>query len=31
MNDAEAEAMEDMERAALSKLGLHDPYTVRED
>ncbi|HVJ03334.1 MAG TPA: rRNA maturation RNase YbeY [Sphingomonas sp.] len=31
MGDAEAEAMEDMERAALSKLGLHDPYPVRED
>jgi len=31
MDDAEAEAMEDMERAALSQLGLHDPYTVRED
>lgn len=31
MGDAEAEAMEDMERAALVKLGLHDPYPVRED
>lgn len=31
MGDAEAEAMEDMERAALAKLGLHDPYPVRED
>ncbi|MBW4331897.1 rRNA maturation RNase YbeY [Stakelama sp. CBK3Z-3] len=29
--DAEAEAMEDIERAALSMLGLHDPYPVRED
>ena len=29
--DAEAEAMEDMERAALAELGLHDPYLVRED
>jgi probable rRNA maturation factor len=29
--DAEAEAMEEMERAALSDLGLHDPYPVRED
>ena len=31
MADAEAEAMEDMERAALASLGLHDPYPVRED
>jgi probable rRNA maturation factor len=31
MDDAEAEAMEAMERAALAKLGLHDPYSVRED
>jgi probable rRNA maturation factor len=31
MEDAEAEAMEDMERAALASLGLHDPYSVRED
>ena len=31
MDDAEAEAMEDMERAALASLGLHDPYPVRED
>ena len=31
MGDAEAEAMEDMERTALAKLGLHDPYPVRED
>jgi len=29
--DAEAEAMEEMERAALRELGLHDPYPVRED
>jgi len=29
--DAEAEAMEEMERAALAALGLHDPYPVRED
>ena len=29
--DAEAEAMEAMERAALAALGLHDPYPVRED
>lgn len=31
MNDAEAEAMEEMERAALRDLGLHDPYLIRED
>ena len=31
MGDAEAEAMEEMERAALANLGLHDPYPVRED
>ena len=31
MEDAAAEAMEDMERAALASLGLHDPYSVRED
>ncbi|MBX3565964.1 MAG: rRNA maturation RNase YbeY [Sphingomonas sp.] len=29
--DAEAEAMEEMERAALASLGLHDPYSIRED
>ena len=29
--DAEAEAMEDMERTAMAELGLHDPYPVRED
>lgn len=31
LGDAEAEAMEAMERAALRDLGLHDPYPVRED
>jgi probable rRNA maturation factor len=31
MEDAAAEGMEDMERAALASLGLHDPYSVRED
>ena len=31
MGDQEAEAMEEMERAALRTLGLHDPYPVRED
>ncbi|NIJ67023.1 putative rRNA maturation factor [Sphingomonas leidyi] len=31
MDDAEAEAMEEMERAALRDLGLHDPYLIRED
>jgi len=30
-DDHEAEAMEEMERAALRDLGLHDPYPVRED
>ncbi|GGO98368.1 rRNA maturation RNase YbeY [Stakelama pacifica] len=30
-DDAEAEAMEDIERDALATLGLHDPYSVRED
>ena len=29
--DAEAEAMEELERAALASLGLPDPYLVRED
>ncbi|MCW3838387.1 rRNA maturation RNase YbeY [Sphingomonas canadensis] len=29
--DAEAEAMEAMEQAAMADLGLHDPYPVRED
>ncbi|TGX54922.1 rRNA maturation RNase YbeY [Sphingomonas gei] len=31
IEDAAAEGMEDMERAALASLGLHDPYSVRED
>lgn len=31
MNDAEAEAMEAIERDAMAALGLHDPYPVRED
>lgn len=31
MNDTEAEAMEGIERDALTTLGLHDPYPVRED
>ena len=31
MNDAEAEAMEAIERDAMRALGLHDPYPVRED
>lgn len=30
MNDAEADAMEAIERDALAALGLHDPYPVRE-
>ena len=29
--DAEAEAMEDIERQALASLGIGDPYLVRED
>jgi probable rRNA maturation factor len=29
--EAEAEAMEDIERVALSTLGIDDPYAVRED
>ena len=29
--DAEADAMEETERAALARLGLADPYAVRED
>ncbi|MBO9714864.1 rRNA maturation RNase YbeY [Sphingomonas sp.] len=29
--DGEAEVMEEMERAALAALRLHDPYPVRED
>lgn len=31
LRDAEAEAMETMEQAAMAALGLHDPYPVRED
>ena len=31
MDDNEAEAMEDMERAALAALGIADPYIVTED
>lgn len=31
MGDAEAEAMEAMEQAAMAALNLHDPYSVRED
>jgi probable rRNA maturation factor len=31
LGDAEAEAMEAIERDALAALGLHDPYPVRED
>ena len=31
MTDAEADAMEAIERDALAALGLHDPYPVRED
>lgn len=31
MNDAEAEAMEAIEQDAMTALGLHDPYPVRED
>jgi probable rRNA maturation factor len=30
IDDAEAEAMEDIERAAMSALGLHDPYEDAE-
>jgi hypothetical protein len=26
MNEAEAEAMESIERAAMAAMGLHDPY-----
>ncbi|GAA4769486.1 rRNA maturation RNase YbeY [Stakelama sediminis] len=29
--EAEAEAMEDIERAAMTALGLHDPYPICED
>ncbi|MEZ0495928.1 rRNA maturation RNase YbeY [Sphingomonas sp. IW22] len=31
LGDAEAEAMEAIERSALAHLGLHDPYPVEED
>ncbi|HTG37673.1 rRNA maturation RNase YbeY [Sphingomonas sp.] len=31
LGDAEAEAMEAIERSALAQLGLHDPYPVEED
>ncbi len=31
MADDEAEAMEDLERAALATLGINDPYVVTED
>lgn len=31
MNDDEADAMEEIERQALSNLGIADPYLVRED
>lgn len=30
MNDAEAEAMEDLERAVLGSIGIADPYAVEE-
>lgn len=30
MNDAEAEAMEAIERDVMAALGLHDPYTVED-
>ena len=30
-DDAEAEAMEEIERTTLRQLGLHDPYHIRED
>lgn len=30
MNDAEAEAMEAIERAAMAALGLHDPYPIED-
>jgi probable rRNA maturation factor len=29
--EAEAEAMEEIERAALASLGISDPYAIRED
>jgi probable rRNA maturation factor len=31
LGEAEAEAMEEIERAALAALGISDPYAVRED
>lgn len=31
MNDAEAEAMEAIERDAMAALGLHDPYAIEDD
>ena len=31
MEDDEAEAMEDLERAALARLGIADPYVITED
>ena len=31
IDDAEAEAMEDIERAVLATLGIADPYLIRED
>ena len=31
LGEAEAEAMEEIERAALATLGIDDPYAVRED
>jgi probable rRNA maturation factor len=31
IEDDEAEAMEDMERAALATLGIDDPYAITED
>jgi probable rRNA maturation factor len=31
MDDAEADAMEEIERSALESLGIADPYLVRED
>lgn len=30
MNDADGEAMESIERAAMAALGLHDPYSVED-
>jgi probable rRNA maturation factor len=31
LGEAEAEAMEEIERAALASLGIDDPYAIRED